>query len=223
MNTKITQCSFFICELYRNTDLIRIMAEIKLTYQAEISEILRKIFEYKQETLVNQKISEMIKTKTQTTRRQNWNLSLEIKICRFWAGMTKFGDYSIGIAQFNDKIEQKLKVRFSLGLLSAYWPAALTCLTCAVFPLVASKISKMLFQSHVAHMKKSFTQSLAYRQQLTLLISLLFFFYFFSLLFLNFKLSSSLRSSHSSNFSKVNFWPTRETLFIENILSRIMT
>ena len=56
--------------------------------------------------------------------------------------MTKFGGYSIGIAQSDDEIKEKLIFR---TLLSAHWSAGLTCLKCAVFLLVACKISMMPF------------------------------------------------------------------------------
>ena len=50
----------------------------------------------------------VIKLKRQTKRRQNWRLYLRLSICRLYANMTKFGDYSIEIVQIDDEIKEKL-------------------------------------------------------------------------------------------------------------------
>ena len=43
--------------------------------------------------------------------RQNWRLSLRLNIRRLQGGMTKFGGYSIVIAQIDDEIEEKVNFR----------------------------------------------------------------------------------------------------------------
>ena len=53
----------------------------------------------------------VIKLKTQTIRRQSCRLYLGLNICRLYGGMMKFGGYSIGIAQINDEIEEKINFR----------------------------------------------------------------------------------------------------------------
>ena len=74
----------------------------KLPCQAEVSELQQQRFEYKQKTLV-----------TQETRKADYTTAklkiyLRINICPLHADMTKFGDYSIGIAQIDDENKQKI-------------------------------------------------------------------------------------------------------------------
>ena len=78
-----------------------------LTYEAGVSDLLQLLFEYKQKTLVTLEIRKMIQLKTQTPRRQSRKLCLETKICRLCGDMTKFGGYSIGIAQIHEEIKEK--------------------------------------------------------------------------------------------------------------------
>ena len=90
-------------------ELVKITTEKKFTCQAGVSKLLQQVFEYKQETLVTEEIRKMIKLKTQTIRRQSWRLCLEIKFCRLCCDMTIFRGYSIGNAQIDDEIKQKIK------------------------------------------------------------------------------------------------------------------
>ena len=53
----------------------------------------------------------MIKLKTQTIRRENCRLYLRLNFCRLCCDMTKFGGYSIVIAQIDDEIKEKLNFR----------------------------------------------------------------------------------------------------------------
>ena len=101
----------FSCYLNLTYEIVKITTEIKLTYQAEVSGQLRRIFEYKQETVVTQEMRKVSKLKTETTRRKSWRLCLEINIWRLFADMTKFGGYSTGIAQIHDEIKEKLNFR----------------------------------------------------------------------------------------------------------------
>ena len=84
---------------------------MKFTCQAEVSELLQQLFEYKQETLVTKEMQKVIKLKRQTIRRQSWRLRLRLNICWLYADMTKFGDYSIEIAKIDYKIKEKLNFR----------------------------------------------------------------------------------------------------------------
>ena len=62
---------------------------------------------------MTQEIRKLIKSKTQTVRRQSWrSYYLDINICRVCGDMTKIGGYSIGIPQIDYKMEEKLKFRF---------------------------------------------------------------------------------------------------------------
>ena len=44
-------------------------------------------------------------------RRQNWRLCLLVNICRHYGDRGEIGDYSGGIAQIDDEIEEKLNFR----------------------------------------------------------------------------------------------------------------
>ena len=89
-------------------ELVNVTTEIKLICQAEVSELLQQLFEHKQEALVTQEMRKVIKLKTQTIGRQSCRLYLKLNICRIYGGMMKFGGYSIGIAQIDDEIKEKL-------------------------------------------------------------------------------------------------------------------
>ena len=80
--------------------------EIKLTCQAEVSELLQQLFEYKQETLVTQEMRKMIQLNTETIRRQSSKLYLETNICRLCGGYPIEG-YPIEIAQIDDEIKEE--------------------------------------------------------------------------------------------------------------------
>ena len=62
-------------------------------------------------SLVTQEIENWKNPKTQTTRQQNWKSYLGLNICRLCGDMTKFGGYSIGIAQIEDEIKEKFNFR----------------------------------------------------------------------------------------------------------------
>ena len=103
--------SLFIWYLNLIYELLKITTEIKLTCQAEVSELPQQLFEHKQETLVTQEMRKVIKLKTQTIRRQSCRLFLRLNFCRLCGDITKFGGYSIGIAQIDDEIEEKFNFR----------------------------------------------------------------------------------------------------------------
>ena len=85
--------------------------EIKLTYQAELSWQLQRMFGYKYKALVTQETGKRYNSKTQTTRRQSWRLYLRLSNYQLCGGMMKLAGYSIGIAQIDDEIKEKVNFR----------------------------------------------------------------------------------------------------------------
>ena len=155
-------------------ELVKITTEIKLTCQAEVSELPQQLFEHKQETLVTQEMRKVIKLKTQTIRRQSCRLYFRSNICRLYGGMTKLGGYSIEIGQIDDEIEEKLNFwncpKSTISLLaSRYGMSNMRC-----FPIGGMKKQHdAILESFGTTEEIIFINSLAYRQQLTLFFPLL--------------------------------------------------
>ena len=112
---------------------------MKLTCQAEVSELPQQLFEHKQETLVTQEMRKVIKLKTQTIRRQSCRLYLRLNICRLYGSMMKFGGYSGGLAQIDDEIQEKLSFRIcpnsAISLLASRYDMTNMC----CFPIGGKK------------------------------------------------------------------------------------
>ena len=64
-------------------------------------------------------------------RRQNWRLCLLVNICRHYGDRGEIGDYSGGIAQIDDEIEEKLNFRIcpksTISLLASRYDMTSMC------------------------------------------------------------------------------------------------
>ena len=156
------------------------------------------------------------KLKTQIIQRQSWISSSTLNFCRICGNMRKFGGYSIGIAQIDDEIKEKLIFRICPNSAISFLVSRSYILDMRCF-----SIGGMKNQHDATFESFGLTEEImfSFTRLPSSTYSLLSLFLLLSKIW-NFLISCS---SQSSKLFSVILWLSHKIVFIENILSQFLT